>query len=210
MSESLSSRHKKNTLKVYIWIWEIFVSTRFNALIWSPAVEKESWIPERNKDSWPGDWKVQIWELENPTSDLKKIAGAKWDSTFRLNNGSECDLRYNQFRYTILNDCSTGDTHQQVQDDPCILVSLMQLSLILACIKALSKISRICTGRHTFRRRAPPPWAAAEDINRTLVRTLIIGDGRFFFKNHPAKFFLRDPCRKNRYVHWTQLVHLTF
>ena len=48
--ESLSSRHQKNTLRVYISIREIIVSTRSRTLTGSHAVEKISWTSEREKD----------------------------------------------------------------------------------------------------------------------------------------------------------------
>jgi len=48
--ESLSSRRQTNTLKVYILVREIIVSTRSRTLIRSHAVEKIPWTPEREKD----------------------------------------------------------------------------------------------------------------------------------------------------------------
>ena len=60
-----------------------------------------------------------------------KFPGAKYDSTFRLYHRSESNLRYKQFKFTILNYSSTGDTQQVKNLENPVWWWLLQLSLLV-------------------------------------------------------------------------------
>jgi len=71
-------------------------------------------------------------------------------------------------------------------DAPCLLGRVLDSAFMQARVRLTCSDSLIYTGRHTFRRHASPPLA--------LVTELWYGPpGKIFFKNHPAKFFLRGP-----------------
>jgi hypothetical protein len=78
MSESLSSRHKKNTLGFYISSREIFVSTRSRALIGSPTVEKTPWTPKGKK--------IRRLEITNLNTEKLKTKPVIWKKLL----GTEC------------------------------------------------------------------------------------------------------------------------
>jgi len=114
----------------------------------------------------------------------KNLAG--WFLKKNLPWGNE--LKFSQRRRQLLVEVRRGAA---TCDDPCILDYFCSSASCLACIKALSKtLPNIHGSSHVL----APRLTSANSCRRRWLNLRSVLPGRF--KNHLAKFFLRDPWGK--------------
>ena len=122
---------------------------------------------------------------ERPPSGAPKEELESGQMIFEKKSSLEDQLKISQRRRQLLVEVRRG---ARTCDTPCILERDLDSAFMQTIVWLTCSDSLIYTGRHTFQRHALPLRGAADGVNFSTVP-----QGRFFFKNHPAKFFLRGP-----------------
>jgi len=119
----------------------------------SPCVTSRRGLPQRSRRTNLAGWFVK--------------KNLPWESV----------LKFRQCPWQLLVDVRRG---ARTFDDPCILVSFMQLSLTLACIKALS---RTPPDIHGSSHVPAPRLAAYEQLPKALKELWYLHHGIYFYKS---------------------------